>query len=131
MALSEWRDWRKENPTSPALDCLIWTIESVGEIEIEEYNDSLLSEDRIKSQIADKAFDEIQYIYTLDLSVIATGFGQLVDEGRIDLESKPFIKRAIERQLRWSALTTEFLSDEHTEQYQANMRVLDRILQQA
>ena len=130
MALSEWRDWRKENPSAPALDCLIWTIESVGEIEIEEYNDSLLSEDRIKSQLADEAFNELQYIFTLDISVIATGFGQLVDEGQIDVASKPLIKRAIERQLRWSALTNAF-PENHLEKYHANLRVLARILQQA
>jgi uncharacterized protein YfeS len=130
MALSEWRDWRKENPTSPALDCLIWTIESVGEIGIEEYNDSLLSEARLKAQLADKAFNELQYIFTLDISVIATGFGQLVDEGLIDLDCKPLIERAIERQLRWTNVTNE-LADKHKAEYRANLRVLARILQQA
>lgn len=131
MALSEWRDWRKDNPTSPALDCVIWTIESVGEMAIADYNESLLAEPTLQAQIADEAFDDVQYIYILDTSVIATGFGQLVDEGHIDLDSKPFIQRAINRLLRWSRLTDAVLPIQYQGEFQARLQVLTRILQQA
>lgn len=33
MALAEFRRWRKENPVIPTLECLIWTITDVGEME--------------------------------------------------------------------------------------------------
>jgi uncharacterized protein YfeS len=131
IALSECREWRKENPTLPALDCLIWTIESVGEMAIEDYNDSLLSESTIKAQIAEKEFDDAYFIYVLDSSVIATGFGQLVDKGQIDLDSKPLVKRAIERQLLWSKLRDNTLPSLYRNEYQANLQVLTRILQEA
>lgn len=130
-ALSEWREWRKENPTAPALDCLIWTIESVGEMDIEDYNDALLDEHTIQAQLADEEFNEVQYVYVLDTSVIATGFGQLVDEGQIDLDSKPFIQRAINRMLLWNRLTDAILPAQYREEYFAKLRVLDRILQEA
>lgn len=131
MALSEWREWRQENLTAPALDCLIWTIESVGEMDIEDYNDSLLDERTLTAQLADDEFNDVQYIYILDTSVIATGFGQLVDEGRIDLDSKPLIQRAIDRLIRWSGLTDAILPPQYRAEYHAKLQVLARILQQA
>lgn len=131
MALREWREWRQENPTSPGLDCLIWTIESVGEMDVEDYNDSLLDEHTIQVQIADEEFDDVQYVYILDTSVIATGFGQLVDEGRIDIDSKPFIKRAIDRLIVWSGLTDAILPAQYRKEYHAKLQVLARILQEA
>lgn len=131
MALSEWREWRQENPTAPALDCLIWTIESVGEMDIEDYNDSLLDERTLTAQLANEDFNDVQYIYILDTSVIATGFGQLVDEGRIDLDSKPLIQRAIDRLTLWSGLTDAILPTQYQEEYHAKLQVLARILQQA
>lgn len=130
-ALSEFRDWRKENPALPAVACMVWTIESVGEMEIDEYNDALLSERTIVAQIADEEFDDAQYIYTLDTSVIATGFAQLVDEGRIDLDCKPFIQRAIQRLTTWSELTESMLPPSNVKEYHAKLQVLHRILQEA
>ena len=35
---------------------------------------------------------------TLDVTLIATGLGQLMDEGRIDTDAKPIIEIAIRRQ---------------------------------
>ena len=53
MALAEFRSWRKANKNVPTIECLKWTIESVGEMEFADYNDSLVSEDTIKKQIQD------------------------------------------------------------------------------
>jgi uncharacterized protein YfeS len=130
-ALSEFREWRKDNSTLPAIDCLVWTIESVGEMAVEEYNNDLLSESKIRAQIADQDFDDVQYIYILDTSVIATGFAQLVDEGHIDLDCKPFIQRALKRLTTWSGLTDSILPVTHRQEYQAKLHVLQRILQEA
>ncbi len=37
-------------------------------------------------------------VFTLDTTIIATGLGQLMDEGTIDADAKPFIRVAIRRQ---------------------------------
>ncbi len=128
MALAEYRDWRKENPTLPTIECLKWTIESVGEMDFDNYNESLLSGEKIKSQIGDENFDDRQFIFTLDISVIATGFGQLVDDGIIDKENKPVIRIALDRQILWSQLQEDW---EHAKQYIANLNILKEALEKA
>src|SRR5687768_12947586 len=93
-----------------------------------EYNDSLLSREKIKKQLKDKEFDDQQYFFTLDISVIATGFGQLVDEGVIEAQNKPIIKIALGRQIIWSELQVDW---EHANQYISNLNVLKRALAEA
>ncbi len=127
-ALAEFRDWRKANKNSPTIECLKWTIEGVGEMEFDDYNDSLLSRDKIKKQINNEDFDDHQYIFTLDISVIATGFGQLVDEGTIEAQNKPIIKIALDRQIIWSELQKNW---EHREQYISYLNILKRALDKA
>jgi uncharacterized protein YfeS len=124
-ALTEFRQWRKLNPTVPTIECLKWTIEQVGEIKYQEYDEHLLSKEIIQSQINDQSFDDRQFIFTLDISVIATGFGQLVDEGVIDKQNKPIINLAIDRQIHWSELQKDW---SHSEQYISNLNVLKRAL---
>jgi len=125
MALAEWRTWRQENPNSPTLDCVIWTVESVGEMKFSDYNDSLTSHEKIKSQLIDSAFDDKQYIFTLDTSVIATAFGQLVDEGKIDKDVKPAVERAIKRLKIWSELQENW---SNAREYIANLNILQQAL---
>ena len=127
-ALAEFRDWRKNNPDTPTIECLKWTIEGVGEMDFKGYNENLLSRDKIQSQITDKDFDDNQYLFTLDISVIATGFGQLVDEGAIDAQNKSTINIAIERQIIWSELHNNW---EHSKRYISNLNVLKRALAEA
>ena len=123
-ALAEFREWRKNNKNVPTIECLKWTIEGVGEMDFTDYNENLLSRDKIK-QIEDKDFDDQQYIFTLDISVIATGFGQLVDEGIIEAQNKPIIKIALERQVIWSELQKNW---EYKDQYISYLIVLKRAL---
>ena len=127
-ALAEFRDWRKENPDTPTIECLKWTIESVGEMEFADYNSEMLSRPKIKSQMEDEDFDDQQYIFTLDISVIATGFGQLVDEGIIETENKKVIQLAIDRQIIWAELAKDW---EFSEEYISKLKVLDRALKAA
>ena len=127
-ALAEFRGWRKKNPDVPVIECMIWTIEGVGEMEFSEYNESLLDPEKMRSQMEDKNFDSRQFIYTLDVSVIATGFGQLADEGKIDEEIKPVIRIALERQIIWAGLLTDW---EYAPQYISNLKVLQRALEAA
>ncbi len=127
-ALAEFRDWRKENPSTPTLECLKWVIESVGEMDFADYNSEILSRAKVKSQLEDEDFDDQQYIYTLDISVIATGFAQLVDEGIIEVENKEIIQLAIDRQLVWAELSEDW---EYAKEYISNMKILDRVLKAA
>jgi uncharacterized protein YfeS len=127
-ALAEFRRWRKANPAVPTLECLIWTITGVGEMEFSEYNSQLVNREKLLSQLQDKQFDDRQYIYTLDISVIATGFGQLVDEGTIDHANKEIIQIAIDRQILWAELSPEWV---HGQEYIANLKVLNRALKEA
>jgi uncharacterized protein YfeS len=127
-ALAEYRDWRKKNPIMPTIECLKWVIEGVGEMGFEEYNVELLDRDRITKSILDKSFDDHQYIYTLDNSVIATGFAQLVDEGIIEAQNKPIIQLAIDRQMIWAELLENW---KYTEEYIANLKVISRALKAA
>ena len=128
IALAEYRDWRKSNPNTPTLKCLKWVIESVGEMDFADYNQKITDKKLIKSQLEDDGFDDQQYIYTLDNSVIATGFAQLVDEGTIEQQNKPIIQLAIDRQKIWAELSEGW---EHSKEYIANLRVLERALNQA
>lgn len=124
-ALAEFREWRKENPATPTLECIKWVIESVGEMEFADYNSEMLSRNKIKSQLEDENFDDQQYIYTLDNSVIATGFAQLVDEGLIEAENKKIIQLAIDRQIIWAELSPGW---EYSKKYISNLKILDRAL---
>ena len=127
-ALSEFRNWRKKNRKTPTLKCLKWVIESVGEIKFREYNSQLLSREKIKAQKEDSNFDDQQYIYTLDISVIATGFAQLVDEGVIEPENKGVIQLAIDRQIIWAELSESWA---YAAEYISNLKVLASVLKEA
>lgn len=128
MALREFRDWRKRNPKISTYECLKWTIESVGEMSIKDYNDKLLNFELVKSQVEDENFNDQQYIFTLDISVIATGFAQLVDEGIIEKENKQLIKIAVERQKLWANTSENW---EYKNYYLTNLNVLNRVLEKA
>lgn len=128
MALSEFRDWKKDNPNIETFECLKWTIEGVSEKSLAEYNEKILDRALIKSQIEDDSFNDQQYIFTVDISVIATGFGQLVDEGKIDKKNKPLIQLAIDRQKIWAEYTTEW---EYGNEYIEKLNILDRALKVA
>lgn len=127
-ALAEYRAWRKANRQTPTLICLKWVIESVGEGSFADYNQKIVDKNLINSQIEDEDFDDHQYIYTLDTSVIATGFAQLVDEGVIEQQNKSVIQLAIDRQKIWAELSDEW---ESSKEYIDNLRVLERALRDA
>jgi uncharacterized protein YfeS len=124
-ALSEYRDWRKQNPHTPTIECLKWVIESISEMHFTDYNSLLLNRNKVKNSIEDENFDDWQYIYTLDNSVIATGFAQLVDEGVIEPENKLLIQLAIDRQKIWADLSNDW---ENANEYIGNLKVLERAL---
>ena len=128
QALSEFREWKKLNPNTPTYECLKWTLESIGELNIGDYNDRILDRELIKSQIDSTDFDDHYYVFTVDVSVIATGFGQLVDEGIIDPRNKALIQLAIDRQKIWSKLLEDW---NYKDEYIERLNVLERALDQA
>ena len=127
-ALAEYRDWRRENPDSPLEDCLAWTIDSVGEIDASDYTDAIYDEATVRAQVGDEDFDDQQLIYTTDVSVIATAFGQLADEGRIDATAKPYVARALKRQIAWAKVQSDW---DHGAEYMRNLARLQTALAEA
>jgi hypothetical protein len=80
------------------------------EDELEGYTPDLFSDEQVQHDLAapDNAFLADAYdMFTLDATVIATGLGQLMDEGRVDSEAKPYIQVAISRQLHPSIVTSD------------------------
>lgn len=96
-AYYEWRNWREGNPNSPLTDCFDWILDG----KLDAYDDSLASDRQIETDTANPvdALLANQYdLFTLDTTIIATGLGQLMDEGNIDSDAKKYIRVAIKRQ---------------------------------
>ncbi|XZE52537.1 molybdate metabolism regulator [Planctomycetaceae bacterium SH139] len=96
-AYYEWRNWRAENPGAPLIQCFDWILDG----QLAAFNEALASDAQIEIDAAnpDDAFLAQHYdMYTLDTTIIATGLGQLMDEGSIDSDAKPFMHVAIKRQ---------------------------------
>lgn len=127
-ALAEYRDWRRENPGEALVECLVWTIEEVGEIDASQYTDAIFDEATVRAQVEDPDFDDQQLIWTTDVSVIATAFGQLADEGQIDPTAKPYAERALKRLIAWARAQEDW---EHAEEYIGNLVRLQGALAEA
>ena len=88
QAYEEWKEWRKDHPKESLNNCLSWLLDD----EFDNYNETILSNEKIKERLDDD-------IFSIDATIIATALGQLIDEGKIDSEGKPIVLIAIERQL--------------------------------
>jgi uncharacterized protein YfeS len=120
-AYYEFRAWRLRNKTENLTACLAWIMQ--GE-ELRNYNDDLCSDATIERDVQNprEAFLADNYdMFTLDATVLATALGQLLDEGRIDPEAKPYVRVAIKRQLHPQVVTSEH----RREILQAVQRVVD------
>ena len=96
-AYYEWRNWREKNPNKELIECFSWVLDG----RLDDYNESLITDERIDKDIEDpgSSFLSDGYdVFTLDATIIATALGQLLDEGKIDNNAKPFINIAIKRQ---------------------------------
>lgn len=119
-AYYEWRSWRSDNPDSNLTECISWIVSG----RLNEYNESLHSEPRIAKDLQhpDGAFlSEAFDIFTLDTTIIATGLGQLLDEGKIDASAKPYLGVAVTRQSHPKICDR----DERREILEAIKRVID------
>lgn len=105
-AYAEFRKWRSTNKKKSLKACLSWIMQG----KLRGYTEKLCSDASIEEAVKgnDKAFLADDYdMFTLDATVIATGLGQLIDEGRIDADAKPYINVAIKRQLHPKVLTSK------------------------
>jgi uncharacterized protein YfeS len=105
-AYYEFRDWRKRNKKKNLTACLSWVMEG----KLKNYTEDLCSDEAIERDLEapDEAFLADAYdMFTLDTTVIATALGQLLDEGRIDADAKPYVRVAIGRQLHLRVLTSK------------------------
>jgi len=93
-AYCEYRRWRADNPTLDLTACVDWILGG----KLNAFDDSLADVDTLEA--SDLSAQSFGYgdAFTLDATIIATVLGQLVDEGRIDSEAKPFAYVAIARQ---------------------------------
>lgn len=107
ISLLEVKKWIDSHPDSPMIECIRWIFSS-WDVGIDNYNDSILENRNILRIIQDYDFDEL--ILSLDIVLIATGFGQLVIQGKIDEDIKNIIHLAIMRQMNSIVLDT-FLGD--------------------
>ena len=102
---AEFRRWRAENPSSPLTECLSWILEG----KLTEYNPGLATDTGVAAAVAspETAFLAESYdVFTLDATILATGLAQLLDEGQIDTDAKPYLRVAIARQLHRRILTS-------------------------
>lgn len=107
ISLLEVKNWIEKNPNSDMINCIKWIFSS-WDVSIDNYNESILENSNILRIIQDYDFDEL--ILSLDIVLIATGFGQLIVEGRIDENIKNIIHLAILRQMN-SIVLDNFLGD--------------------
>lgn len=104
-AYYEFRAWRQRHPKSKLVECFDWIL--VGELE--NFSEALCSEEAIARDLRDPdaAFLADHYdMFTLDTTIISTALGQLLDEGRIDEDAKPFVRIAIRRQRHPKVVTS-------------------------
>ncbi|WP_413862327.1 hypothetical protein [Methanobrevibacter sp. UBA417] len=105
MAFVELCDWREDNPNAPLIECFNWILNS-WDLNLEDYNEEILEDSNITKIIKDKSFDED--LIMLDVTIIATAFGQLILEGKIDADVKNIVQLAVLRQMNHLVLD-EFL----------------------
>lgn len=98
-AYYEFRRWRESHKDENLTECFAWIMKGES---LDNYNQDLCTDEAVERDVEhpEDAFlaDEFD-INTLDVTIIATALGQLLDEGRIDAEAKPYVHVAIERQL--------------------------------
>lgn len=105
-AYYEFRSWREENKKKNLTACLSWIMGG----KLKKYTQEICSDETIKRDLEDpdEAFLADEYdMFTLDATVIATALGQLLDEGKIDAEAKPYVLVAIHRQLHPKVVTSK------------------------
>ena len=101
-ALDEFLAWRAANPGAPLLDFLAWTMDSEANsdwkrpLRADQISDAVLAEWIAAAKAGQ--FDFHNEVWRRDTNIIASALAQLVFEGTIDAEAKPFVMLAVARQ---------------------------------
>ncbi|MDL2246606.1 hypothetical protein LJB96_03210 [Methanobrevibacter sp. OttesenSCG-928-K11] len=129
IAFIEFNDWMIDNPNQPAINCIIWVLNS-WDLSINDYNDKIIEDENILKIIKDLDFDED--LLALDVAIIATGFSQLIIEGKIDNDVKNIVHLAILRQMNSNVLNA-FLDSNEDWKYERYkyLQILLEILEKA
>lgn len=129
MAFAELCDWREDYPDADIIECYKWILSCWG-LELEEYDESIIENENIVKIIKDLDFEE--ELLMLDLTIIATGFGQLILEGKIDNDVKNIIHLALLRQMNHNVLDA-FLGSNESWKYDRYkyLQILLTILEEA
>lgn len=101
MAFAELCDWLNENPDLSIINCFQWIL-SCWDMKLEDFDESIIENHNIIKIIQDFDFDE--ELMMLDITLISTGFGQLILEGTIEENVKNIIHLAILRQMNSNVL---------------------------
>ena len=107
-------EWLAENPKTPIIECFIWILE-YWDLELEDFNDDIIESENILKLIQDMDFYE--ELMSLDYTIIATGFGQLILQGKIDEDVKNIIQLSILRQMN-SHVLDAFLANNEQFKYE-------------
>ena len=114
IAFSELSEWLTDNPDTPIIECFLWILDS-WDLELEDFNDDIIESENIMSIIQDMDFYE--ELMSLDYTIISTGFGQLIIQGKIDAEVKNIIQLSILRQMN-SHVLDAFLANNEQWKYE-------------
>ena len=95
IAFIELNEWLDENPGKPIIEYFKWVF-SIWDMELSDFDDKIIEEDNIIKTIQDYDFDDT--IFAFDVTLIASGFGQLIIQGKIDESIKNIVHLAILRQ---------------------------------
>lgn len=114
IAFTELAQWMRNNPQVPMIEYVKWVLEC-WDINFEDFDDSIIEPENICKIINDLDFDE--ELMMLDVTIIASGFGQLVLKGRIDENVKNVIHLSLLRQMN-SYVLDAFLGAEEEMKYE-------------
>jgi uncharacterized protein YfeS len=101
-ALDEFAAWRAAHPSAPLLEFLAWTMDSPASADWKmplgpnETSDAVLADWIAQAKAG--TFDFHNEVWRRDTNIIASALAQLVHEGTIDAEAKPFVMLAVMRQ---------------------------------
>lgn len=129
ISFMEFKDWLMENPDKSVMDFMEWLLNS-WDIQVEDFDESIISDESIFKIINEEDFD--YNLLTLDIAIIASGFAQLILQGKIDNDVKNIVHLAILRQMNSNVLDAFLQSNEDWkyERYKY-LQILIEILEKA
>ena len=114
IAFCELCNWLIDNPDTQIIECFSWILES-WDLELDDFNDGIIESENILKIIQDMDFYE--ELMSLDYTIISTGFGQLILQGKIDVDVKNIIQLSILRQMN-SHVLDAFLGNNEQWKYE-------------